>query len=110
MGLPGRELRVEDIPRREAVVALRLEQVEREAAAGLVGPNDQRGRGYLVFAPLELAGHCRLAMPLKRLSGVLDLVDDERIDDPARWSGDPLHDDAMSPQHTFDRIEYRSGR
>src|SRR5687768_17166631 len=56
---------VEQIPRRQAVVAFGFQQVEREAPERLVGADEDRPRGEINVAPLESTGNRDLLVALE---------------------------------------------
>ena len=64
---------IQKVPRRQAVVALRLQQIEHEPPERLVRAHDERPRRHIDLAPFEPASHRRRVVTLEELLGVTDL-------------------------------------
>ena len=84
-------MRVEELPASQPVVALRLQQVEREPAQRLRGRNEERAflRGEL--GRFEPPGEPRFAVSLERTFRFRDRLDDEALDVDLRVGRQTLH-------------------
>ena len=79
MRAPCPQALIEQVPRRQPVIAFRLQQIEHKTTEGLVGAHDERTGWHLDVAPFEPAGHRRRAVTLKDLIGVTHLGNHELL-------------------------------